>query len=1125
MRRLILITFLLCFAVGGASASIDAYDNNLVLLLHMNQTVGHPEYFNDSSVYHHTVYPYGGATTNTSVMFGTGIWGENGYFDGSNDRLNINSSDDFNISASSTQWTMAFIYNGTPSTNSDIDTIVHFNKSGGYSPIWISWDGSGKIVMSAASKGATSWDLGNAIVIASPSVRVPIQIVIRRNATHIAAFTSGVQAGAIATTANLYNTKELSIMGLEPGYSAEGNIEEFAFWKGVAIPISDLYPLPTEMNPYTSTAAYTAYDLKNPYSVATIGIYKGQLHAHTTNSDGVDTPTALATAYKNKGYSFLEIADHDHITPDPGVSGITHINGSEETVGASVAPGYNYILNVGASTQQSSTTAQEIIDGILVDNGMPMFAAPYYTYGQWTTPNMTAVNNISGIEMWNGVDMKPANGGKENAEDKWDYLLTLGNHTLGVAVDDCHDITASEFNTGWVQVFSNSNTQSGIISSIRSGNYYSSNGTEFNITKTYGNQIIVSTLNSSKIEWVTSSGYVSQTNASGTTAGYSIGGTEKYIRVRVTDGSTSKMAWSNPIYLDTLSELNSPSVIQFIDKSTNTPVSWMWNYTNVSGDNTPTTFSTLQNPEYVFSTGGNYSVTLLATNSLGSTMSASSWVNISSTATVAPVASFTCTPTTAMLGESIACTDTSSDTPTNWTYYWGDGNVTDGTQNPSYTYPFTGTFSINQTVNNTAGSSWFNRSNYITITNVSGFTQQDLWQTGHYTVTLKVTDSSNAPIPVVTVTDNFGQSYTTTNGTAYFTEDAGAVVFYFAATGYVSKSMSYIIDGDSTDTVQMVAVDPNQPVYNVYPPKDVKFHITSFFGTPIQNANVTIQGITTSTGNWDWLVTLLGISLDEVAINGTAMTESTDTNGDAVFLMLPSVKYNITTTASGYTFPTSFIAPQATEYTITANWNESWFSSGNDTLKDVNVSVSWVKKNDTYSFVNITYDDQTMTTTGGTITVYRDSVSRVANASAISTMDITSSSCSNSTLLETPTGGASYRVLVNATTTDQNIMRTFTHYFKGAPVTLPGWTSETLLWLALFIVIFTAAFAGAIHSPQMAIVLCVESWVFWAIGWLDALITQFWYGETAIIGVLALASFLAVMWNITEGKSKVKRSS
>jgi hypothetical protein len=501
----------------------------------------------------------------------------------------------------------------------------------------------------------------------------------------------------------------------------------------------------------------------------------------------------------------------------------------------------------------------------------------------------------------------------------------------------------------------------------------------------------------------------------------------------------------------------------------------------------------------------------------------------SSTSGTPPVASFTCTPTSTTLGESIACTDTSSDTPTNWTYYWGDGNVTDGTQNPSYTYPFTGTFSINQTVNNTLGSSWYNRSNYITITNVTSFTQQDIYLTGQYTITfIAKSSTTNLPIANVTVVDAVsGQSYPSTNGTAFLTLPAGLYYINFIADGYQTKQITYVVDQDETHEVKLVPSEtPNNPVYNVYPPKDVKFHITSFFGAPIQNANVTIQGITTSTGNWDWLVTLLGISLDEVAINGTAMTESTDTNGDVVFLMLPSVKYNITTTATGYTFPTTFIAPQAIEYTITANWNESWFSSGNDTLKDVNVSVSWVKINSTHSFVNITYDDQTTTTTGGDFRIYREAATRMANATPIAVMNITSSSCSNSTIVNTPTGGAEYRVDVNASTTSgDRVLRTFTHSFKGAPVNLPGWTPETQLWLALFILIFTAAFAGVLHAPQMGVILCVELWVFWSIGWMEYLINGNGYTEAALLIIFTLATFFTVVWSITEGKSKGKRSS
>jgi antibiotic biosynthesis monooxygenase (ABM) superfamily enzyme len=101
----------------------------------------------------------------------------------------------------------------------------------------------------------------------------------------------------------------------------------------------------------------------------------------------------------------------------------------------------------------------------------------------------------------------------------------------------------------------------------------------------------------------------------------------------------------------------------------------------------------------------------------------------------------------------------------------------------------------------------------------------------------------------------------------------------------------------------------------------------------------------------------------------------------------------------------------------------------------------------------------------------------------------------------------------------------FNHWFKGAPVMLPGWTTETQLWLALFIVIFTALFAGAIHAPQMSVIVCVESWVFWSIGWLDALISQYWYTEAAVLILLTLATFITIWWNVTEGKAKGKRSS
>ncbi|MCX7634595.1 MAG: PHP domain-containing protein [Syntrophales bacterium] len=40
---------------------------------------------------------------------------------------------------------------------------------------------------------------------------------------------------------------------------------------------------------------------------------KGQLHIHTTFSDGVMTPQEVVTAYEKLGFDFIAITDHDHL--------------------------------------------------------------------------------------------------------------------------------------------------------------------------------------------------------------------------------------------------------------------------------------------------------------------------------------------------------------------------------------------------------------------------------------------------------------------------------------------------------------------------------------------------------------------------------------------------------------------------------------------------------------------------------------------------------------------------------------------------------------------------------------------------------------------------------------------
>ncbi|MEO8650141.1 MAG: hypothetical protein ABI539_13330, partial [Acidobacteriota bacterium] len=50
--------------------------------------------------------------------------------------------------------------------------------------------------------------------------------------------------------------------------------------------------------------------------------YKGNTHTHTVNSDGDSTPDAVVTWYRENGYNFLFITDHEFITPVEGLNSV-----------------------------------------------------------------------------------------------------------------------------------------------------------------------------------------------------------------------------------------------------------------------------------------------------------------------------------------------------------------------------------------------------------------------------------------------------------------------------------------------------------------------------------------------------------------------------------------------------------------------------------------------------------------------------------------------------------------------------------------------------------------------------------------------------------------------------------
>ena len=149
----------------------------------------------------------------------------------------------------------------------------------------------------------------------------------------------------------------------------------------------------------------------------------------------------------------------------------------------------------------------------------------------------------------------------------------------------------------------------------------------------------------------------------------------------------------------------------FLDQSTNSPTSWSWTFTGGAP-----AASTNQNPFVVYNTPGVYDVSLTATNPYGSgSVTKTSYITVTA-CPVAPVATFSASPTTLCAGGNVSFTDLSTNTPTSWQWTFTGGIPgTSIAQNPVVSYLVAGVYPVTLTATNSAGSHTTTLSGYITV--------------------------------------------------------------------------------------------------------------------------------------------------------------------------------------------------------------------------------------------------------------------------------------------------------------------------------------------------------------------------------------------------------------------------
>jgi len=157
---------------------------------------------------------------------------------------------------------------------------------------------------------------------------------------------------------------------------------------------------------------------------------------------------------------------------------------------------------------------------------------------------------------------------------------------------------------------------------------------------------------------------------------------------------------------------NAPLTVNFTDQSTGTVSSYSWDF-----DNDGTVDSTEQNVSHTYISAGNYTVSLTVANEEGNDSEVKTeYIVVSEPLPGAPVADFAATPTSGDAPLTVNFTDASTGTVSSYSWdFDNDGTIDNTGQNPSYTYTSAGTYTVNLTVKNDAGSDSKVKTNYVTV--------------------------------------------------------------------------------------------------------------------------------------------------------------------------------------------------------------------------------------------------------------------------------------------------------------------------------------------------------------------------------------------------------------------------
>lgn len=298
--------------------------------------------------------------------------------------------------------------------------------------------------------------------------------------------------------------------------------------------------------------------------------YKGNTHAHTTESDGDSSPEVVTRWYRDQGYQFLVLSDHNVLT---GVDALSRrfaepehfllVPGEEVTDAFDGKPLHINGLNVTRLVEPRHGTSvpdtvQRDIDAIRDARGVPHVNHPNFVWAI-APDHLLQLARYRLLEIYNGHPQvnNDGGGGTPGLEDVWDQLLRAGRRVYGIAVDDAHhftrpwDPTASKPGRGWVVVRAPRLEAAALMTSLESGDFYASTGVEleaYDVTRdSIGMRVRAQGDTRYHFTLVDARGVAA--TADGLSAAFPLAARSGYARVTISD-SNGHRAWTQPVFLD-----------------------------------------------------------------------------------------------------------------------------------------------------------------------------------------------------------------------------------------------------------------------------------------------------------------------------------------------------------------------------------------------------------------------------------------------------------------------------------------------------------------------------------------------------------------------------------------------